>query len=178
MMTVENGHRRGEREYISPAPDPNAQEVTEIVERHQSKQRAICQGLEQVADSLPLDVDPSLCMRLARGMLPALRSAHEYKEAHFYDLARRMLSDLGNVDAILERQRSEYVDNEMLAEEVAEELSQWGICAEHKSPEAMGYMLRGLFVALTRHLDFERVVLIEPIKTRLFRREADRYPEP
>jgi hypothetical protein len=155
-----------------------AREILAVVERHQSRQRAICRELEAVADSLPSEVDPALCMRLARTLIPTLQSAHEYKEEHFCPLVRRVLTDFSNIDAILERLGAEYYETELLAEEVAEELSHWGICADHKSAEAMGYMLRGFFVSLTRHVDFECVILVEPIKTRLSRLEGAEFPEP
>ena len=178
MMSVEKdpGAESGVLTSALLAPDPK--EILDIVERHQGRQRELCRELENVADSLPLDVDPSLCMRLARCLLPALRSAHEFKEEYFCDLARTVLGDLGNVDAIIERLRAEYHENELLAEEVAEELSQWGICADPKSAETMGYMLRGFFISLTRHLDFEQVVLIDPIKTRLSHPEAAGHSAP
>ena len=177
-MSVDKDRNVEEGVLAASALAPEPHEVLFIVERHQNKQREMCRELEDVADSLPLDVDPSLCMRLARSLLPALRSAHEFKEEHFCELARSALEDIGNVDAIIDRLRAEYRENELLAEEVAEELSQWGVCAEPKHAETVGYMLRGFFISLTRHLDFEMVVLIDPIKTRLSRPEAAGYPEP
>lgn len=177
-MSVENGKSMTHDGTATGGPRLEAREILAVVERHQSRQRAICRDLEAVADSLPLDVDPSLCMRLARTLSPTLRAAHEYKEVHFSPLVRRVLADLSNVDAVLERLRAEYCETELLAEEIAEELSQWGICADHKSAEAMGYMLRGFFINLARHVDFECVVLVEPVKTRLSRLEGVEYPEP
>jgi len=178
MMSVENDRGIRKEILVSGMGTPETKEILDIVERHQSRQRAMCRELEDVADSLPLDVDPSLCMRLARSLLPTLRSAHEFKEEYFCGLARQVLNDLGNLDAIIDRLRAEYQENELLAEEVAEELSQWGMCAEPKSAETVGYMLRGFFISMTRHLDFELVVLIDPIKIRLSRPEAAVYPEP
>ncbi|RVU38152.1 hypothetical protein EOI86_02290 [Hwanghaeella grinnelliae] len=177
-MSVENGKITAHGFPMQTPSLLEGQEILAVVESHQSRQRAICRELETVADSLPMDVDPSLCMRLARTLVPTLRSAHDYKKEYLCDLARRVLNDLSNIDAILERLCAEYYETELLAEEVAEELSQWGICADHKSAEAMGYMLRGFFVSLTRHVDFECIVLIEPIKTRLSRLEDAVYPEP
>lgn len=177
-MSVENGKSMTQDVPATAMPVLGAREILAVVERHQSRQRAICRDLEAVADSLPLDVDPSLCMRLARTLSPTLRAAHEYKEVHFSPLVRRVLADLSNVDAVLERLRAESYETELLAEEIAEELSQWGICADHKSAEAMGYMLRGFFINLARHVDFECVVLVEPVKTRLSRLEGVEYPEP
>ena len=177
-MSVENGKSMTQDVPATAMPVLGAREILAVVERHQSRQRAICRDLEAVADSLPLDVDPSLCMRLARTLSPTLRAAHEYKEVHFSPLVRRVLADLSNVDAVLERLRAESYETELLAEEIAEELSQWGICADHKSAEAMGYMLRGFFINLARHVDFECVVLVEPVKTRLSRLEGVEYPAP
>lgn len=177
-MSVENGKSMTQDVPVPAAPVLGAREILAVVERHQTRQRVICRELEAVADSLPLDVDPSLCMRLARTLGPTLRAAHDYKEAHFGPLVRRVLTDLSNIDAILERLRAESYETELLAEEIAEELSQWGICADQKSAEAMGYMLRGFFISLTRHVEFEYVVLVEPIKTRLSRLEGAQYPEP
>ncbi len=151
--------------------DSEVHEVIEIMERFQMRQRNLCAQMEQVADSLPLDADPSLCMRIARSLLPTLASAHEFQVQHFIPVVRSALGEFGNLDAVAERLHSEYNENEMLAEEVAEELSQWGICGETHSAEATGYMLRGCFISLTRHLDFERIALIEPVKTRLSRLE-------
>ncbi|WP_425403559.1 hypothetical protein [Hwanghaeella sp.] len=177
-MSVEKDNKMEEGFLTPVVPAPDAHEIVNIVERHQTRQRIICKELEAIADSLPLDVDPSLCMRLARGLLPTLHTANKYREDYFWELARRFLSETANIDAIIERLRAEYFENELLAEEVAEELSQWGMCADHNSAEAMGYMLRGFFIGLTRHLDFERVVLLEPVRTRLSRPEVAEYPEP
>lgn len=176
MMTADSD--RGPMQGIPASPiastgsGPDAAEIIAIIERHQVRQRDLCRSLEAIADSLPLDVDPSLCMRLARTLLPVLQSAHDYKERYFCSLAREALHDMGNLDPILERLRAEFRENELLAEEVAEELSQWGVCAAPKNPETVGYMLRGFFISLTRHLDFEKVVLVDPIKSRLFHPEG------
>lgn len=180
MMTVDNqsGRMPGVETSVPGTGVPDEGEVVETVDRHQARLRDICRQLEEVADSLPLDVDPSLCMRLARTMLPALRASHEYRERHFWALARKVLEGQGSPDAVIDRLRCEYRENDLLAEEIAEELSQWGACAQPKSAETVGYMLRGFFLSLTRHLDMERVVLIEPVKSRLSRPAADEYPEP
>lgn len=119
------------------------------------QQRQVCDALEMIADSLPDNVDRGLCLQTAR-MLPTLiAGAHELEETSLFTALES--ADMGDFDPqpTLNRLRVEHAGDECFAEELAEVLMSLGRGAPTHSAEATGYMLRGFFEALRRHIAIE-----------------------
>lgn len=120
------------------------------------RQAKLCNDLEAVADSLPAGTDRQFCLHLARQIGPVLRDAHAAEEQFLFPgiLAR------GGAAAV-ERLRLEHVEDECFGEEVQYELLQLGQGRPVLAPEATGYMLRGFFEGIRRHMHHELELLRE-----------------
>ena len=119
------------------------------------EQRILCDALEQIADSLPDAVDRKVCLHAAR-LLPTLMvRAHRYEEdVLFTALDRPGLAPFDH-RRTLSRLRMEHAGDECFAEELSEVLLSYAEGRPTHSAEATGYMLRGFFEALRRHIATE-----------------------
>jgi hemerythrin-like domain-containing protein len=115
----------------------------------------LCAALEEVADTLPDEVDRVLCLRIANALVPVLRAAHAYEEDTIFPAYAAMRGATRATEASLRRLRAEHVEDECFADEVTEVLLAIGHGRAIENPEAFGFMLRGLFETLRRHIAFE-----------------------
>lgn len=119
------------------------------------EQRMLCDALEQIADSLPDAVDRKVCLHAAR-LLPTLMvRAHRYEEDVLFAALDRPGLTPFNPHATLERLKMEHAGDECFAEELSEVLFSYAEGRPTHSAEATGYMLRGFFEALRRHIAIE-----------------------
>lgn len=120
------------------------------------QQLVLCDLLEVIADALPDRLDHDNCRRAAALVGPLLRLAHEAEEALLFP---RIAAVHAHGDAVVERLRLEHLEDECFGEEVQYELHQLGCKRPVLAPEATGYMLRGFFECLRRHVLHERELL-------------------
>ncbi len=120
---------------------------------------ALCAALEAVADSLPNNVDRQQCLLLSRALGPLLYRAQELEEKQVFpallDLGRPRLDLAGTI----ERLRIEHQIDLCYAEEVQEMLKSYGEGHQVIAPDTAGFMLRGFFESLRRHIAFEQELL-------------------
>lgn len=116
------------------------------------QQLSLCDSLERIADSLPLRLDRPYCQQIADLICPLIKQAHASEEAWKFPQLTALHADGCR---IVERLRFEHFEDECFAEEVQFELEQ--IANDHPvlAPEATGYMLRGFFEGLRRHVRHE-----------------------
>ena len=112
--------------------------------------------LEVIADTLPDRLDYENCLRAAALVGPLLRLAHEAEEAQLFP---RIAATHVHGAAVVERLRLEHLEDESFGEEVQYELHRLGCKRPALAPEATGYMLRGFFECLRRHVLHERELL-------------------
>ncbi|MEZ5871211.1 MAG: hemerythrin domain-containing protein [Nitratireductor sp.] len=132
---------------------------SELVDRLKAvhaKQLRFCEELEEIADSLPDNLDPKLCLSAARMISTMLKEAHEFEEGSLFALLRQRHPGDGDLADSLERLRYEHWEDESYAEEISLVLMDWAMCTSRRSAEATGYMLRGFFEGVRRHIAFER----------------------
>lgn len=122
------------------------------------RQMKLCDDLEAVADSLPLRTDRHFCLHLARQIGPVLRDAHAMEEQLLFP---GLLARGENGAEVVERLRLEHIEDECFGEEVQYELLQLGQGRTVLAPEATGYMLRGFFEGMRRHMHHELALLSE-----------------
>jgi hemerythrin-like domain-containing protein len=121
---------------------------------HDEKLR-LCDALERIADALP-GVDRLTCLSTANAIVPLLRSIHQYEETIIFPVYEEAMVG-GNANlASTRRLRAEHIEDECFAGEVTEILLAIGHGKTAENPEAIGFMLRGLFENLRRHIAFER----------------------
>lgn len=117
----------------------------------------LCAALEDLADRLPVGVTSEHCRMLLQSVPPALRQFHEFEEKTVFPLLRQLSPDLSDT---LDRLSEEHFDDCSFAEEIEDRLSTLIAERDRDKVDSLGYMLRGLFAAMRRHIAFEREYLL------------------
>lgn len=143
--------RRAAAYFSEPGKNP-----IEGLEKAFQAQLALCDLLEQIADSIPGNIDHGACSVLAGELCPLIRSIHRFEEESLYPLTQRTPDNAPQMAATIKRLKHEHFEDECFAEELVEALRELSLDKVPENPEAVGYMLRGFFEALRRHVAFER----------------------
>lgn len=155
---------------VVAGPGSAVAQNVEIMRAHHERLLNLCDDLEAIADSLPERVDVRDCLKAARALAPTVRAAHAFEEETFFPLARAVAGgESPRFEENIRRLLGEHQEDESFAEEAAEALLDWGLCTDRRGSEITGYMLRGLFETLRRHVAFEREYLIAPVEASLAR---------
>ena len=133
-------------------------------ERICMQQLILCEELEQLADDLGRRPDRQRCIEMANRLGPVMDRAHEFERQAVFPALRAWIgstpNSCDNLPArLLPHLESEHEDDFCLVGEVAEALLEFGGAQSGISPDAIGYLLRGLFVGLRRHIALERETL-------------------
>jgi hemerythrin-like domain-containing protein len=142
----------------NPAPaDRSCREAVPaaVMKRAHREKLQLCDALERIADALP-SVDRLKCLGTANAIVPLLRNIHRYEETVIFPAYDAALTGSGANLASTRRLRAEHVEDECFASEVTEILLAIGHGETVENPETIGFMLRGLFENLRRHIAFER----------------------
>ena len=134
----------------------------EAMKRAHSDVMALCDQLENIADSLPDNVDRQTCVHAARTLWPLVRSVHSFEETVLFPLVEEKFAGREGLSQTIERLKHEHFDDECYAEELTDSLLRLGAGDQGLNPEATGYMLRGFFEAMRRHIAFEEEHLLGP----------------
>ncbi|MBZ9798521.1 hemerythrin domain-containing protein [Mesorhizobium sp. ES1-4] len=121
---------------------------------HDEKLR-LCEALESIADTLP-NVDRFSCLGTANRIVPLLRDIHLFEEAVIFPVYEAALTGAEASFQSISRLRAEHIEDECFADEVTEQLLGIGHGRPIGNAEALGFMLRGFFESLRRHIAFER----------------------
>lgn len=140
----------------SPAPD-HGRTVAWLRRTHE-EQLALCAELEEIADSLPANVNRQKCIYAAKALGPLIRGAHHYEETVLFPWLENRLG--ATFASIRDRLKFEHCEDECFAEELNDALLKLGSGNGGVNMEATGYMLRGFFEGLRRHIAFEREFLL------------------
>lgn len=121
-------------------------------------QESLCRALEELADSLPERLDTRQALDLAEELRSVLARAHRVEED--WVLPRLSASSAGTLahwPAVMARLRAEHAENEDYADELTEALAGfWARPVARAEAERLGYLLRGLFMGLRRHVAHDR----------------------
>lgn len=126
-----------------------------VMKRAHAEKLRICETLEAIADALPRAVDPIACLRVANALLPTLRRIHRYEEDVVFPAYEAARGGSASGEGSIRRLRAEHVEDECFADEVTEILMGLGHGKPVENAEAVGFMLRGLFETMRRHIAFE-----------------------
>lgn len=118
-------------------------------------QLALCDALEAVADSLPSRIDRQTCLQLARAIKPLMARAHEIEEQQVFPEIRRQAYLQVSGDTVLTAFMQDHAADLYYTDEVSEALMALGSGNASPSLEATGYLLRGFFDGLRRHIVHE-----------------------
>jgi hemerythrin-like domain-containing protein len=120
----------------------------------------LCRDLEEIADSLPASIDKQKCLSAAGAIGPLIKRVHHYEEEVLFPAIEQRSGGVPDLPRTLSRLKSEHFQDECFAEELTERLLLLGSGGGDVNMEATGYMLRGFFEALKRHIAFERDYLL------------------
>jgi hemerythrin-like domain-containing protein len=126
-----------------------------VMKRAHLEKLQLCEALERIADTLP-KVDRLKCLSTANAIVPLLRNIHQYEETVIFPAYEAVLTGSDANLASTRRLRVEHVEDECFASEVTEILLAIGHGETVENAEAVGFMLRGFFESLRRHIAFER----------------------
>lgn len=114
----------------------------------------LCDTLELIADSLPGHVDRRLCEVTARQLQDQIARYHAFEEHIVFPVYRAMSGDAFAARTI-DRLCFEHREDEDFAFELAEQLLATARGASGNW-ETLGFMLRGFFNSVRRHVAFEQ----------------------
>jgi hypothetical protein len=122
-----------------------------------AEQLELCAALEALADSLPLRMDTLGAVRLLERLHATLQRCQRFEEGVLFPALAARRPDLLPT---LARLRAEHLEDQDQASELRDAIE--GFLARREPPKAeeIGYILRGLFTALRRHLAFDRDVIL------------------
>jgi len=146
---------------------PPSSPLQEMLLLHEGK-LALCGALESIADSLPNRFERLTCLAVANTLLPLIRRAHQLEETNIFP-AYDALSDTAARSGSTQRLRSEHVEDECFAAELTEILFKIGHEGAVGDAEVFGFMLRGFFEGMRRHVAFESEHIAPLIDNSLFR---------
>lgn len=124
----------------------------------------LCEMLEGIADSLPHNLNPATCTKATQTLEALVKRVHSFEENEIFP--KYAAANPGsNTEGMLGRLREEHCVDECYAEELSDALRRVSSASDPISPDTLGYMLRGFFEAMRRHLAFEDAQFISGINT-------------
>jgi hemerythrin-like domain-containing protein len=119
-------------------------------------QLTLCEALEEIADSLPANINRQKCMYAAKSLIPLVNGVHRYEEEAVFPLLEQAATGNRDLTETIVRLKFEHVEDECFAEELTDTLTRLGSGDGTVNAEAAGYMLRGFFESIRRHIAFEQ----------------------
>jgi hypothetical protein len=135
----------------------------EWLQRAHAEQLVLCDQLEEIADSLPANIDRKKCLYAAKALSPLIKGVHNYEETILFPWLESTTDIQPALRETLNRLKFEHCEDACFAEELTDTLLRLG-SGEPVNVEATGYMLRGFFEALRRHIAFEREHILSNLK--------------
>lgn len=128
----------------------------DVMSRLHAEKLGLCDLLEEVADSLPQDLDRARCAEIAAMLEPMMRAVHAYEEEVLFPAYVACQGGAPHADELIARLKAEHIEDVDFATELAEGLSRIAVGSDIPNADALGYMLRGFFSAVRRHVAGER----------------------
>lgn len=143
------------RRFITVANAPDLLTALNICLVEQEK---LCRDLEDLADSLPERLDTLGAAQLVERLRARLRQSHRLEEQRVFPLLLAAPHGrYGDLRPVMDRLRAEHSENEDYAVDLEDLLAGLGRQPLLRTDaERLGYLLRGLFVSLRRHVAQDR----------------------
>lgn len=143
-------------------PDPIA-----IMANEQEEYLALCVTLEEIADSLPGNVDFTKAAAAAL-LLGAGFASHVYcQQDLLFPLLHERALPSDNIDVLLSQLKAEHAADMGLVVEVSEALHDLIGQRRADNPDMLGYLLRCFFESYRRHAAWEKHTLYNICRERL-----------
>ncbi|MHA7971027.1 hemerythrin domain-containing protein [Rhizobium sp. CAU 1783] len=158
---VNNGPTGGIEQSLANGQQDSQRSLAWLRRAHE-EQLALCGELEEIADSLPASVNRQKCIYAAKSLGPLIKGVHHYEETVLFPWLETANRNVENLRDTLDRLKFEHCEDECFAEELTDALLKLG-SGTAVNMEAVGYMLRGFFEGIRRHIAFEREHLLYSI---------------
>jgi hemerythrin-like domain-containing protein len=132
----------------------------EMISRDHQEHLRLCDKLEEIADSLPNSIDRHVCTCVALALQIRVGVHHAVEEEALFPLLRARIGNDIEFSRTLLRLQDEHRMDEGHCDEVLELLTSLSKGIEPENAEAAGYLLRGLFEGMRRHIAFEEDCLL------------------
>ncbi|NNE22500.1 MAG: hemerythrin domain-containing protein [Rhizobiales bacterium] len=139
----------------------------DALELTHSQHAELCNILEQIADSLPDEVEPPKCRQARDCLLWEVPLHHKDEEEGLFPLLEKRALPEDNIVEHLAQLSLEHATDESFADELSEHLEHLSNGEKPLNPNMLGYMLRGFFESYRRHLHWENSVLLPLARKRL-----------
>ena len=154
------------------APHSGMPDPLSMIEQEQISLLALCDRLEEIADALLDDLSPSTLETVAQEWRCRLPLHHQHMEKVLFPLLEKRAQSQDSIDEVISGFTHEQAMDDGYILGVLEVLDQFASgqpAGEHKPDyyEAAGYLLRGFFEALRRHLRWERFIVLRLARQRL-----------
>ncbi len=153
--------QESDKDSVEPGVEPlSGGGVLAFVVRDHEAQSSICDMLEEIADSLPGHIDQNKCVCAAMALTHRVKVHHHVEEAILFPrIIARAPGDCV-LHSVFSRLEGEHRTDEGHCDEAIELLTQISSGTIPPNVEAAGYLLRGLFEGLRRHIAFENDYVI------------------
>ncbi len=122
---------------------------------HHEQHLQLCDLLEEIADSLPDRIDERQCVYAALALRIRVNTHHQLEDDVLFPRLIARARDDQSLHRTLTRLSDEHRTDEGHCDEAIELLTKLSQGMPPSNVEAAGYMLRGLFEGLRRHIAFE-----------------------
>lgn len=139
----------------TPACTEGTGNPLEMISREHREHLVLCDKLEEIADSLPNNIDRHACSCAARALQDRVRVHHVIEEEGLFPLLSTRAGNDAEFMRSLQRLQDEHQTDEGYCDEVLELLTTLSNGNKLKNADAAGYLLRGLFECMRRHIAFE-----------------------
>ena len=131
-------------------------EIRDKLAQSHSQILSVCDLLEAIADSLPNHLDSRKCHQAAVMVQPTVERMHRLEEENVFPYLEEA-NPTEQEREVIARLKSEHCEDECYAEELTDALSRIALGeGEPVAPETLGYMLRGFFGSMRRHIAYEQ----------------------
>lgn len=131
-------------------------EAVAVMRRAHAAKLTLCDRLETIADSLPGALNRRECLLAARALGTQMACLHRFEEQQVYPHFAASLGQSAEARKTVARLKHEHFEDEGYAAELRDALRMAARCRRVENPEALGFMLRGFFGSVRRHVAFER----------------------
>lgn len=154
-----------------PVVSRDADSIAHQVEENHRTLLALCAHLEEIADALPDAVDRQESLILSRALGPMVHRIQEFEESRVFPVLLAWQAIRPEMTDTIDRLKIEHQLDSCYAEDIQDMLRGLGEGRPRLAPDTAGFMLRGFFEAVRRHVAFEQKFVV-PLLTLAIRHIA------
>ena len=145
---------------MSAQPDEKTSNPLGQIEDDHCWQLVLCDALESIADQLPTTIDPRLYALTSEVLKKVIHHHNILEEEALFPIILNHLDVKSNLRNAFAQLKIEHETDGEHALEIAHELDRIAAGGRMANPEMVGYMLRGFFESLRRHIHWENQTIL------------------